>query len=122
SPPLAAISSTTSLAASGERVFTTTRAPASASAWACARPRPRPPPAATPTRPASGASPVGTGSVTARKRTLRPMEFDPLSADFFDDPYDTYRWLRDEAPVHHNDRYGFWALSRFADVVAAHRD
>jgi cytochrome P450 len=50
------------------------------------------------------------------------MEFDPLSADFFDDPYDTYRWLRDEAPVYHNERYGFWALSRFADVVAAHRD
>ena len=50
------------------------------------------------------------------------MEFDPLSADFFDDPYETYRWLRDEAPVYHNDRYGFWALSRFADVVAAHRD
>ena len=50
------------------------------------------------------------------------MEFDPLSADFFDDPYDTYRWLRDEAPVYHNERYGFWALSRFDDVVAAHRD
>jgi cytochrome P450 len=50
------------------------------------------------------------------------MEFDPLSADFFDDPYETYRWLRDEAPVYHNERYGFWALSRFADVVTAHRD
>jgi cytochrome P450 len=50
------------------------------------------------------------------------VEFDPLSADFFDDPYETYRWLRDEAPVYHNERYGFWALSRFADVVAAHRD
>jgi cytochrome P450 len=50
------------------------------------------------------------------------VEFDPLSADFFDDPYDTYRWLRDEVPVYHNEKYGFWALSRFADVVAAHRD
>ncbi len=50
------------------------------------------------------------------------MEFDPLSEDFFDDPYDTYRWLRDEAPVYRNDEYGFWALSRFADVVSAHRD
>jgi cytochrome P450 len=49
-------------------------------------------------------------------------EFDPLSADFFDDPYETYRWLRDEAPVYHNQRYGFYALSRFNDVVAAHRD
>jgi len=50
------------------------------------------------------------------------VEFNPFSADFFDDPYDTYRWLREEAPVYHSDRYGFWALSRFDDVVTAHRD
>ncbi len=50
------------------------------------------------------------------------MEFDPLSDDFFNDPYDTYRWLRDEAPVYHSERYGFWALSRYDDVVVAHRD
>ncbi len=49
-------------------------------------------------------------------------EFDPFSATFFDDPYDTYRALRDEAPVYHNARYGFWALSRFDDVAAAHQD
>lgn len=30
--------------------------------------------------------------------------------------------MRDEAPAYHNDRFGFWALSRFADVEAAHRD
>jgi cytochrome P450 len=50
------------------------------------------------------------------------VEFDPLSPDFFEDPYDTYRWLRDEAPVYHNEKYGFWALSRYSDVVTAHRD
>ena len=50
------------------------------------------------------------------------MEFSPLSQDFFDDPYDTYRWLRDEVPCYRNDELGFWALSRFDDVVAAHRD
>jgi len=50
------------------------------------------------------------------------VDFDPFSADFFDDPYATYRSLRDEAPVYHNARYGFWALSRFDDVLAAHRD
>ena len=50
------------------------------------------------------------------------MEFNPFSDDFYDDPYATYRWLRDEAPVYHNEQYGFWALSRYADVVAAHRD
>ena len=50
------------------------------------------------------------------------MEFNPLSNDFFDDPYDTYKWLRDEVPCYHNERLGFWALSRFDDVVTAHRD
>jgi cytochrome P450 len=50
------------------------------------------------------------------------IEFDPLSADFFDDPYETYRRLRDEAPCYYNERYGFWALSRYDDVVVAHRD
>ncbi|MEX0663639.1 MAG: cytochrome P450 [Acidimicrobiia bacterium] len=50
------------------------------------------------------------------------VEFNPFSAEFYDDPYDMYRWLRDEAPAYHNEQYGFWTLSRFADVVSAHRD
>ena len=51
-----------------------------------------------------------------------PVEFDPFSSVFFDDPYPTYRRLRDEAPVYSNDQYGFVALSRYDDVVSAHRD
>jgi cytochrome P450 len=51
-----------------------------------------------------------------------PLEFDPYSDVFFNDPYDVYRRLRDEAPVYRNDHYGFWALSRYDDVVLAHRD
>jgi cytochrome P450 len=50
------------------------------------------------------------------------IEFDPFSPTFFDDPYDAYRALRDHAPVYRNERYGFWALSRFDDVAAAHQD
>ena len=50
------------------------------------------------------------------------LEFDPFSDSFFDDPYETYRWMRDEAPVYHSDRWDFYALSRYDDVVAAHRD
>ena len=49
-------------------------------------------------------------------------EFDPYSETFFEDPYETYRWLRDESPVYRNDHYGFCALSRYDDVLAAHRD
>lgn len=50
------------------------------------------------------------------------VEFDPFSDEYFNDPTEVYRRLRDEQPVYFNDRYGFYALSRFADVVAAHRD
>jgi cytochrome P450 len=50
------------------------------------------------------------------------VEFDPFSDEYFNDPTDVYRRLRDEAPVYHNERYGFYALSRFEDVVQAHRD
>jgi len=33
-----------------------------------------------------------------------------------------WRRLRDDAPVYRNEQYDFYALSRFADVEAAHRD
>jgi cytochrome P450 len=54
--------------------------------------------------------------------TTSPVEFDPLSEEFFNDPIEMYRRLRDEAPVYYSEKYGFYALSRFADVLAAHRD
>jgi cytochrome P450 len=50
------------------------------------------------------------------------LEFDPFSREYFDDPYDLYRRMRDEAPVYFNEKYGFWALFRYDDVVAAHKD
>ena len=45
------------------------------------------------------------------------VEFDPFSDDYFNDPTEVYRRLRDEAPVYHNEHYGFYALSRFEDLV-----
>jgi len=51
-----------------------------------------------------------------------PVEFDPLSEEFFNDPSEIYRRLRDEAPAYFSEQYGFYALSRFADVLGAHRD
>jgi cytochrome P450 len=54
--------------------------------------------------------------------TTTAVEFDPFSDEYFDDPAEVYRRLRDEAPVYFSERYGFYALSRFDDVVAAHRD
>jgi cytochrome P450 len=51
-----------------------------------------------------------------------PLEFDPFSDDYFNGPYDLYRRLRDEAPVYFSEKYGFWALFRYEDVCAAHKD
>ena len=54
--------------------------------------------------------------------TAESLDFDPYSDVFFNDPYEVYRRLRDEAPVYRNDHYGFYALSRYEDVADAHRD
>lgn len=50
------------------------------------------------------------------------MEYDPYSYEIDDDPYPIYKWMRDEAPVYHNERLDFWALTRFEDCHAAFLD
>lgn len=50
------------------------------------------------------------------------MELNPFSYEFHEDPYPTYRWLRDHAPIYHNDHLGFWALTRHRDVLDASLD
>ncbi len=47
------------------------------------------------------------------------MEYDPFSPALAEDPYPTYRWLRDNAPVYRNVERGFYALTRYQDVQAA---
>jgi cytochrome P450 len=46
----------------------------------------------------------------------------PYDYEFHEDPYPIYQWLRDEAPLYHNEELNFWALSRHADVLAGFRD
>jgi cytochrome P450 len=53
---------------------------------------------------------------------MSAVHFDPFDYDFHEDPYPTYRALRDHAPVYRNDELRFWALSRHADVVAGFKD
>ena len=50
------------------------------------------------------------------------ISFEPYSMEFATDPYPSYKWLRDEAPVFHHRELNFWAISRYADVVQAHFD
>ncbi|OMC53291.1 cytochrome [Mycobacterium sp. IS-2888] len=42
--------------------------------------------------------------------------YDPFDFDIDDDPYPVWKRLRDEAPLYHNDKYNFYALSRYEDV------
>lgn len=55
-------------------------------------------------------------------QTDTPPILDPYDYDFHEDPYPYYKRLRDEAPLYRNDKLGFWALSRHADVVAGFRN
>jgi len=62
-----------------------------------------------------------TAQSTAPDRASQ-FQFDPFSPAVHSDPYPIYRRLRDEAPVYHNAERGFWAVSRYDDVVAVSRD
>jgi cytochrome P450 len=54
--------------------------------------------------------------------TRRSVSLDPRDPDFFNDPYPTYRRLRDETPVFKWEQYGYWCFARHADVAALLRD
>src|ERR1700731_1869488 len=45
--------------------------------------------------------------------------YTPYDVGINADPYPTYARLREEAPVYHNERYDFWAISRHSDVERA---
>ncbi|MBM3693469.1 MAG: cytochrome P450 [Actinomycetota bacterium] len=48
--------------------------------------------------------------------------YDPYAADLRADPQPVYSWLREDAPVYQNPDKGFFALSRFADVLEVLHD
>jgi cytochrome P450 len=52
-------------------------------------------------------------------RAASEFEYDPFSYEQDEDPYPIYRRMRDEAPAYYSPRQGFWALTRFDDVLAA---
>ena len=53
---------------------------------------------------------------------MSELYYDPYDFEIDNDPHPIWKRMRDEAPLYRNDRYDFWALSRYADVEAAHRD
>lgn len=50
-------------------------------------------------------------------------DFDPHQDETFDSPHVEYRRMRNECPVAHSSAHGgFWALTRYEDIVAAVTD
>ncbi|MEM7409472.1 MAG: cytochrome P450 [Myxococcota bacterium] len=50
------------------------------------------------------------------------VDYNPFSEAIYDDPFPTYRALRDHSPVHYVEEFDCWFLSRFADVWALEQD
>jgi cytochrome P450 len=50
---------------------------------------------------------------------MTTIYYDPYDALIDADPYPVWKQLRDDAPLYYNEQYDFYALSRFADVLAA---
>jgi cytochrome P450 len=50
------------------------------------------------------------------------VTYDPYDYAIQDDPYPVYEWLRENAPLYHNEEQDFWALSRHSDVLSAIRN
>jgi len=48
--------------------------------------------------------------------------YDPYDFEIDADPYPIWRRLREEQPLYYNERYDFYALSRFEDVERALKD
>jgi cytochrome P450 len=42
--------------------------------------------------------------------------YDPFDFAIDDNPYPTWKRMRDEAPLYHNEKFNFYALSRYEDV------
>jgi cholest-4-en-3-one 26-monooxygenase len=51
-----------------------------------------------------------------------PPRVNVLDPQFYVDPWDAYRWLRDEAPAFWDPAQKLWAISRYDDVLAVERD
>ena len=55
-------------------------------------------------------------------RPTADLYYDPYDFEIDSDPYPVWQRLRDEHPLYYNERYDFYALSRFDDVERASVD
>src|SRR5258708_858144 len=60
--------------------------------------------------------------MTARTVDAEPIYYDPYDYAIDANPHPVWRRMREEQPLYWNDKYGFWAVSRFEDVWNAYHD
>ncbi|MET7312322.1 cytochrome P450 [Streptomyces sp. NPDC005571] len=68
---------------------------------------------------------MGTDGLTVREGAAgvaAVRHYDPFDYGIHADPYPTYAWMRENAPLYRNEERDFWALSRYADVKDALRN
>jgi cytochrome P450 len=54
--------------------------------------------------------------------TAPALSWDPYRPELAQDPYPTYKRLREEMPLYYNEEHDFYALSRYTDVEHGMRD
>ena len=54
--------------------------------------------------------------------TASDIYYDPYDLAIDRDPYPVWKRMRDEMPLYRNDRFDFYAVTRFADVEACSVD
>ena len=50
---------------------------------------------------------------------MSQIDYDPYDYEIDASPHAIWKQMRDEAPAYYNEKYDFWALSRFEDVLEA---
>ncbi|MEO1913441.1 MAG: cytochrome P450 [Myxococcales bacterium] len=53
---------------------------------------------------------------------MTDVYYDPYDYDIDSDPHSVWKRMRDDAPVYRNEKFDFYALSRFHDVMTASLD
>jgi cytochrome P450 len=54
--------------------------------------------------------------------TKPKVVFDPFSEEFFTNPFEIYRRMREDAPLYYDEKEDFYALTRHEDVAGALKD
>src|SRR4030095_16901574 len=78
--------------------------------------------AAAPRAARHGRAPACRSTPTRQTSQMTELYYDPYDFEIDANPHPVWRRMRDEAPLYRNEKYQFWALSRYEDVVAGLTD